>query len=74
MKTIDELNKLWSLLGDIPTVGDDTDNIDDVDCIEESFLHFPIGTHREEIWHWFEAMNPKFLVGQKMSGIPFDID
>jgi hypothetical protein len=37
---------LWAKLGDIPTNDDDT--------IELRFLHFPPGTHREEIWHWFE--------------------
>jgi hypothetical protein len=39
--------KLWDKLGNIPT-GDD-------DCIELPFEHFKAGTHREEIWHWFEA-------------------
>jgi len=37
---------LWKKLGDIPT--------DDKDCIELPFQHFQVGTHREEIWHWFE--------------------
>ena len=37
---------LWSQLGDIP--------IDEDEQIEEPFLHFPIGTEREDIWHWFE--------------------
>ena len=26
----------------------------DTECIEAPWLHFPTGTHREEIWHWFE--------------------
>jgi len=38
--------ELWDKLGDIPTNDDDE--------IEENFFHFDIGTHREEIWHWFE--------------------
>ncbi len=38
--------QLWEMLGDIPT--------DDDEDIEEGFLDFPIGTHRYEIWHWFE--------------------
>lgn len=38
--------ELWSKLGDIPTDSDDK--------IEENFFHFDVGTHREEIWHWFE--------------------
>ena len=38
--------QLWIELGDIP--------IDDNENIEEPFLHFPIGTFRWDIWHWFE--------------------
>jgi len=41
-----ESKKLWQELGDIPTNKNDE--------IEKRFLHFDIGTHREEIWHWFE--------------------
>lgn len=37
---------LWQVLGDIP--------IDDDEAIELSFLHFPAGTPRVTIWHWFE--------------------
>lgn len=37
---------LWQDFGDIP--------INDNDEIEESFLDFPKGTNRFEIWHWFE--------------------
>jgi hypothetical protein len=50
---------LWRLLGDTPT--DDEDNID------QSFLGFPMGTPREDIWHWFEASNKEFLVGEIMN-------
>lgn len=39
--------KLWSGFGDIPMNPE-------TECIEESWLKFPAGTHREEIWHWFE--------------------
>jgi hypothetical protein len=56
-KKLDELYPLWSKLGNIPTVE------------EEPFLHFPIGTHRESIWYWFEDQNPEFLVGEVMQGI-----
>ena len=38
--------ELWKQLGDIP--------ITNQDLIDEPFLHFPIGTEKEEIWHWFE--------------------
>jgi hypothetical protein len=37
---------LWSILGDVA--------IDDEEQIEEHFIVFEIGTHREEIWEWFE--------------------
>jgi hypothetical protein len=61
-KTMLELLTLWKQLGDVPTVFEG----EDVDTIEEVFLHFPIGTHREEIWHWFEQQNPEFIVGEIM--------
>lgn len=63
-KSIQELLGLWTELGDVPTVDEGID----ADTIEVPFLHFPIGTHREDIWHWFEAQNPKFLVGEIMNG------
>lgn len=56
---------LWHELSNIPTKYDG----DDVDCIEESFVHFPIGTHRETIWHWFESQNEFFIVGEVMNNI-----
>ena len=37
---------LWKELEDIP--------INEDEEIEQRFLHFDIGTHREVIWHWFE--------------------
>lgn len=41
-----ESKKLWAELGNIPINNDDE--------IEERFLHFDIGTPKEDIWHWFE--------------------
>lgn len=38
---------LWKQLGDIPMNPE-------TECMEEAFLHFAPGTHRETIWHWFE--------------------
>ena len=64
MKTIKELKVLWKKLGDIPT----TYAGDDVDCIEEKFLHFNTGTHKEIIWHWFEEQNSEFIVGKMLNG------
>jgi hypothetical protein len=45
-KTEQDFRSLWNELGNIP--------IDEDENIEEDFLHFEMGTHREEIWHWFE--------------------
>jgi hypothetical protein len=54
------LYSLWDHLGDIP--------IDETDHIDVPFLGFPRGTHRENIWHWFEASNEKFICGEVMIG------
>lgn len=40
------LEELWAQLGDVP-VDPETEKL------EEPFLHFPMGTDKEEIWHWF---------------------
>ena len=42
-----ELEELWLQFGDIPMNPE-------TECMEAPFLHFPAGTHREEIWHWFD--------------------
>jgi hypothetical protein len=41
-----EIKKLWNDLGDIP--------VNDREEIDETFLHFQIGTSIYDIWHWFE--------------------
>ncbi len=38
---------LWEDFGEVP-MNPETEEI------EEEWHEFPIGTHREEIWHWFE--------------------
>ncbi len=38
---------LWNEFGDVPMNPD-------TECIEEDWNGFAAGTHREEIWHWFE--------------------
>lgn len=43
-KTAEEL---WSEFGDVPMNPE-------TECIEASWQGFPAGTHREDIWHWFE--------------------
>jgi hypothetical protein len=58
--SLEILYRLWDLFGNTPV----TDN----GMIEEEFLGFPIGTDREDIWHWFEDCNPNFVCGEVMSG------
>lgn len=58
------LYALWDELADVPIFQNDT--------IAKEFLHFPICTFREEIWHWFEAQNPRFIVGEVQQGIHYD--
>lgn len=48
-KRLEEAKKLWEKLGDIPV--DEREG----QYIDEEFLDFPIGTDREDIWHWFES-------------------
>lgn len=52
---------LWNMLADVP--------VDQDDMVEESFLFFPVGTDRQDIWHWFESCHPDFLVGEAGSYI-----
>jgi hypothetical protein len=62
---LQELYKLWDKLRDVPTVPDG----DNAETIEEAFLDFKVGTHREEIWRWFESQNDAFIVGEVMEGV-----
>ena len=43
----EEAKQLWLEFGDLPYNPDS-------ECIEVEWMDFPAGTHREEIWHWFE--------------------
>ena len=56
-----DLYAKWDELADVPLADDET--------IEKGVLHFAAGTQREEIWHWFERQNPRFIVGEVMQGI-----
>jgi hypothetical protein len=45
---IDEsVHSLWAEFGDVPMDPE-------TECIEQPWRGFSAGTHREEIWHWFE--------------------
>ena len=47
-----DLKELWEMFGDVPMNPE-------TECMEEAFLGFPAGTHREEIWHWFDKRYSK---------------
>lgn len=46
------LERLWAEFADLPMNPD-------TECIEEPFLGFSAGTHREDIWHWFDERHSK---------------
>lgn len=56
-----ELYQLWDQLGDVPLRLSEE--------LDQPFMHFPAGTHREDVWHWFEEQNPRFVVGEVMAGV-----
>lgn len=45
------LEYLWDELTDVPLNEDEE--------LEKRYLHFPIGTEKEEIWHWFDQKHSK---------------
>lgn len=49
------LEDLWDRFADIPMDPD-------TECMEAPFLHWPAGTHREEIWHEFDKQHSKGVV------------
>lgn len=50
-----QLEKLWKQFGDVP-MDPDTEKM------EEPFMDFPVGTDREDIWHWFDERHSKGVV------------
>lgn len=75
-RTMLELKALWDVLGDVPVFDRsdyDAEAISSVTLkdgdIEVPYLHFPAGTPREDIWHWFEAQNKRFIAGEVLMGI-----
>lgn len=55
----ESLETFWNELGDIP--------VDDDGIIQETFLWWPEGTDREDIWHWFDEKYPGRVV--KLMGL-----
>ena len=50
---------LWKEFGDI-SMNPETE------CIKEAWWRFPVGTHREEIWHWFKETFHVSVAGDLM--------
>ena len=46
------LEELWGQFADVPMNPD-------TECIEERFMGWGPGIHREEIWHWFDERHSK---------------
>ena len=46
------LEELWEQCGDIPMNPE-------TECIEDKFMGWGPGIHREEIWHWFDERHSK---------------
>lgn len=56
-----ELERLWAEFGDVPMNPE-------TECMDAPFLGFPAGTHREEIWRWFDERHSRgvtYLLGQQ---------
>lgn len=49
------LESLWHEFEDIPMNPE-------TECMDAPFLDFPAGTHREDIWHWFDERHSKGVV------------
>lgn len=47
------LPELWDNLGEI--------SVNNKDKIENDFMHFPAGTSKFDIWHWFDERCPNNL-------------
>lgn len=60
-----ELEELWERFTDIPMNPE-------TECIEEPFMGWGVGIHREEIWHWFDKRHSKgvacLLYGEAANG------
>lgn len=51
----EELEEIWSLFGDVPMNPE-------TECLEEPFMGWGAGIHREEIWNWFDRRHSKGVV------------
>lgn len=62
--SLTRLYDLWSQLRDVPT----REIEDGTLVIDEGFMTFFAGDPVEDIWAWFEAKHPRFIVGEVMQG------
>lgn len=56
------LEEMWRQFGDVPMDPE-------TECMEEPFLDFPAGTHREDIWHWFDERHSNGVAYLMYNGI-----
>lgn len=56
----EKLEYLWEKFGDVL--------IDEDGCILDGFLDFERGTHREEVWHWFDERHSGGVAGLMFGG------
>lgn len=49
------IKDLWSDFGDTP--------VNSEDCIDNKFLHFDVGTPKEEVWGWFDELAENGVAG-----------
>ena len=49
--TDNEIEKLWEDLSDVP--------VNEDECLDVDWQGWCKGTHREEIWHWFDEHHSK---------------
>ena len=50
-ETDSEIEKVWEEFTDVP--------IDESECLDIDWHGWNKGTHREEIWHWFDEHHSK---------------
>ncbi len=59
-----DLCAIWNDLASVPVTEDGE--------LDEPFMFFPEGVQREDVWRWFEVVNPSFVVGEAGSRIGRD--
>lgn len=53
--------KLWHEFSNV--------SVNDADEIEESFIHFEIGTYKFDIWTWFDKKLPKGIAHEQFNKV-----